>query len=66
MAGTLAGLSISNSYDALWRRKGLDYRTNTGAAVLSYSYAYDGASRLTNVSDSGRWGLGAVEVAEAV
>ena len=51
VAGTLAGLSISNSYDALWRRKSLDYRTNNGAAVLSYSYAYDGASRLTNVSD---------------
>ena len=51
MAGTLAGLSISNSYDALWRRKGLEFRTNTGSAVLSYSYAYDGASRLTNASD---------------
>ena len=50
-AGTLAGLSLSNNYDALLRRTGLAFRTNTGAPILSYSYGYDAASRLTNVND---------------
>jgi YD repeat-containing protein len=47
---TLAGFSITNGYDASLRRSTLTLRSNT-TALLTHSYAYDAASRLTNVSD---------------
>jgi RHS repeat-associated protein len=49
-SGTLAGTSITNGYDSLLRRTSLSARSNA-VTLFTYSYAYDGASRLTNLSD---------------
>src|SRR5207237_8734096 len=46
----LAGIQIANRYDSLLRRTNLQALV-TNYQYLSYSYLYDAASRLTNVSD---------------
>src|SRR5438105_14774988 len=48
--GSLGGLSLTNGYDALLRRSLLVWRTN-GTAISTNSFGFDGASRMTNVSD---------------
>jgi len=49
-AGLLNGLSISNSYDSLFRRQNLSVLS--GASTLAQTaYGYDVVSRLANVSD---------------
>ena len=47
-AGPLAGAGLTNAYDSLGHRTGLSLRLPTSG--LSYSYAYDGASRLQTVT----------------
>jgi YD repeat-containing protein len=50
--GVLSGLSITNRYDGLSRRSSVAALRASPAAVLATnSFAYDGASRLTNVTD---------------
>jgi len=49
-AGILAGISLTNGYDSLNRRTVLAALSN-GAPYFIYTYAFDSASRLTNVSD---------------
>jgi hypothetical protein len=48
--GPLAGLSITNGYDAFLRRSQLYFRTN-GSPVFTNTYGFDAASRMTNLSD---------------
>jgi RHS repeat-associated protein len=50
VSGTLAGMSITNGYDSLLRRTTLTVRSNA-TTLLTHSYTYDSASRLTNASD---------------
>jgi RHS repeat-associated protein len=47
--GTLGGLTVSSGYDTLLRCTSLSL--NTTPSALSYTYAYDTASRLSTVSD---------------
>jgi YD repeat-containing protein len=49
-SGVLAGLSLSNGYDAFLRRTSLTVRSNN-AILFTHSFGYDPASRMTNVSD---------------
>jgi len=49
-SGTLIGMSITNGYDSVLRRTTLAVRSNA-TTLFTHSYAYDSASRLTNVSD---------------
>ncbi|MBI2927417.1 MAG: hypothetical protein HYY24_17105 [Verrucomicrobia bacterium] len=53
--GTLGGLTVTSAYDTLLRRATLSL--NTTPSSLSYAYAYDTASRLTNVTE-GTYGAG--------
>ncbi|MBI2927419.1 MAG: RHS repeat-associated core domain-containing protein [Verrucomicrobia bacterium] len=53
--GTLGGLTVTSGYDTLLRRTTL--ALNTTPSSLSYTYAYDTASRLTNVTE-GTYGAG--------
>jgi hypothetical protein len=43
--GTLAGLSVTNGYDAWLRRTNLA-ALNAGTALLKHNFGYDNASRL--------------------
>ena len=47
--GTLAGLALTNGYDAYLRRTSL--HLNSQPSALNLSYGYDAASRLSTVSD---------------
>lgn len=47
----LSGMSLSNSYDGYLRRSQLVFKTNNGTSAFTNSYTYDGASRLTNVTN---------------
>jgi len=47
--GPLDGISVSSSYDSLFRRSSLSIFNLS--SVISHSYAYDSASRLSSVSD---------------
>src|ERR1043166_3235329 len=49
-SGLLAGTSLTNGYDSLNRRTTLAALSN-GTPYFVYTYGYDSASRLTNVSD---------------
>lgn len=49
-SGVLAGIAITNGYDAVGRRIAIGMLTNGNSAFV-HTYAYDSASRLTNVSD---------------
>jgi YD repeat-containing protein len=49
-AGILNGFTVTNVYDSLLRRASLVLRSNA-TTLFTHSYAYDSASRLTNVSD---------------
>ncbi|MBI2927421.1 MAG: RHS repeat-associated core domain-containing protein [Verrucomicrobia bacterium] len=53
--GTLGGLTVTSGYDTFLRRTTLSL--NTTPTSLSYAYAYDTASRLTNVTE-GTYGAG--------
>jgi RHS repeat-associated protein len=49
-SGLLAGLNVTNGFDTYLRRTTLAFRTN-GSLQFTHSYSFDGASRMTNVSD---------------
>jgi RHS repeat-associated protein len=49
-SGVLAGVTVTNGYDSFGRRIAIGMLTNASAAFV-HTYAYDSASRLTNVSD---------------
>jgi len=49
-SGILAGISLTNGYDSLNRRTTLAALSN-GTPYFIYTFAFDSASRLTNVSD---------------
>src|SRR6266540_3497584 len=48
--GILGGLSVTNGYDTLLRRTALS-ALNSSTPLLQHSFAFDSASRLTNVTD---------------
>ncbi len=48
--GPLAGLRVTNQYDLLMRRTNLAVVNSQGAVLASTAYAYDEASRLSQVS----------------
>jgi RHS repeat-associated protein len=50
-SGLLAGLGLTNAYDAFLRRSILAFNTNSSSPALTNIYAYDAASRLSSVSD---------------
>jgi len=45
----LAGLTVTNGYDAYLRRTSL--HLNSQPSALNFSYGYDAASRLVSVND---------------
>src|SRR5206468_12445015 len=49
-SGILVGIALTNGYDNLGRRTSLTMLSN-GVGQFTYTYAYDAAGRLTNVSD---------------
>ena len=49
--GLLDGVAVINGYDAFQRRNTLEYKQNE-ASVLSQTYGYDNASRLTNTGNA--------------
>ncbi len=50
-SGALIGMNLRYTNDVCQRRTGL-YLYGTNTALITNAYAYDGASRMTNVSDS--------------
>src|SRR6266516_4604518 len=50
-AGTLAGLWVTNIFDNYLRRTSVSARTSGSQLLSSNAYAFDYASRLTNVTD---------------
>src|SRR5207237_6109155 len=51
VTGLLAGIRTTNGYDSFLRRTKLAFFTNNASPVFMTSYGFDGASRLTNVTD---------------